>query len=96
MGWEWFHPTTPYSDYWREGRKLLDRNLRASAVVQYRPMQLAKTHDLLYQLLTDSTSFHDQIELCVYNLLGLGCPAPTGTDVIRGGGDLSSGIKQSC
>jgi len=63
MGWEWFHPTTPYGDYWREGRKLLDRSLRASAVVQYRPMQLAKTHDLLYQLLSDPGSFHRQIEL---------------------------------
>jgi len=65
MGWEWFHPTTPYGDYWREGRKLLDRSLRASEVVQYRPMQLAKTHDLLYQLLSDPESFHHQIELCV-------------------------------
>jgi hypothetical protein len=65
MGWEWFHPTTPYGDYWREGRKLLDRSLRASAVVQYRPMQLAKTHDLLYQLLMDPESFHGRIELWV-------------------------------
>jgi hypothetical protein len=62
MGWEWFHPTTPYSDYWREGRKILDRSLRAGAVVQYRPMQLAKTHDLLYGLLS-SESFHHLIEL---------------------------------
>ena len=65
MGWEWFHPTTPYGDYWREGRKLLDRSLRASTVVQYRPMQLAKTHDLLSQLLSDPESFQHQIELWV-------------------------------
>ncbi|KAH9971777.1 cytochrome P450 [Russula compacta] len=63
MGWEWFHPTTPYGDYWREGRKLLDRSLRASALAQYRPMQFAKTHDLLYQLLLNPESFHHQIEL---------------------------------
>ncbi|KAH9952447.1 cytochrome P450 [Russula dissimulans] len=69
MEWEWFHPTTPYGDYWREGRKLLDRSLRASAVVQYRPMQLAKTHDLLYQLLSDPESFHHQIGLYQAKLL---------------------------
>ncbi|KAI9457527.1 cytochrome P450 [Russula earlei] len=69
MGWEWFHPTTPYGDYWREGRKLLDRSLRAGAVVQYRPMQLAKTHDLLYQLLMDPESFQYQIELYQAKLL---------------------------
>ncbi|KAH9994294.1 cytochrome P450 [Russula vinacea] len=69
MGWEWFHPTTPYGDYWREGRKLLDRSLRASAVVQYRPMQVAKTHDLLYRLLSDPGSFQHHIELYQARLL---------------------------
>lgn len=63
MGWEWFHPTTPYGDYWREGRRILDRSLRPGAVVQYRPMQLAKTHDFLYQLLSDPESFHRLIGL---------------------------------
>lgn len=56
MGWDWFHPTTPSGDYWREGRKILDRSLRPGAVTQYRPMQLAKTHEFLYQLLTDPES----------------------------------------
>lgn len=69
MGWEWFHPTTPCSDYWREGRKILDRSLRAGAAAQYRPMQLAKTHDFLYQLLSDPESFHRQIGLYPAKLL---------------------------
>jgi hypothetical protein len=63
MGWEWFHPTTPCGDYWREGRKILDRSLRAGTVMQYRPMQLAKTHDFLYQLLSEPESFHQLIGL---------------------------------
>lgn len=69
MGWEWFHPTTPCGEYWREGRKILDRSLRAGAVMQYRPMQLAKTHDFLYRLLSDPKSFHQLIGLYQAKLL---------------------------
>ncbi|KAI0264170.1 cytochrome P450 [Gloeopeniophorella convolvens] len=63
MGWDWFHPTTRYSEFWKAGRKILDQNLRTGAVAQYRPMQIAKTAELLGQLLSDPESFLHQIEL---------------------------------
>jgi hypothetical protein len=68
MDLNWFVGTTGMCDAWREGRKLLDRSLRASAVVSYRQMIEEKTRWFLAQLISNPNEFHHHIELSVCNL----------------------------
>jgi hypothetical protein len=63
MGLDWFLITTGMTDYWREGRKLLDRSLRAGATMSYRPMMQEKTRWFLAQLFANPNNFHHHIEL---------------------------------
>ena len=50
-------------DSWREGRKLLDRGLRAGSTISYRQMMQEKTRWFLAQLLSDPNKFHHHIKL---------------------------------
>ncbi|KAH9976260.1 cytochrome P450 [Lactifluus volemus] len=63
MGMEWFLPTARYDEYFRRGRKLLDRGLRPGAAASYHPMQLAKTRSLLTRLLENPSEWEAHIEL---------------------------------
>jgi cytochrome P450 len=69
MGWEWFIITARYGEYWRRGRKLLDRGLRPGAAALYHPMQLAKTRSLLTRLLENPSEWEAHIELSAVPLL---------------------------
>ena len=55
-------------DSWREGRKLLDRGLRAGSTISYRQMMQEKTHWFLAQLLSDPNEFHHHIKLSLCHL----------------------------
>ncbi|KAH9976261.1 cytochrome P450 [Lactifluus volemus] len=63
MGWDWFIITARYGEYWRRGRKLLDRGLRPGAAASYHPMQLTKTRSLLTRLLENPSEWEAHIEL---------------------------------
>ena len=54
---------TRMGDTWREGRKLLDGNLRAGAIMPYRQMMQEKTRDFLTNLLVNPKDVHAHIEL---------------------------------
>jgi len=55
-------------DTWREGRKLLDGNLRSGAMVSYRQMMQEKTREFLVNLFATPKDFHAHIELLVGRL----------------------------
>ena len=55
-------------DTWREGRKLLDGNLRSGAINPYRQMMQEKTHEFLANLFTTPKDVHAHIELLVGRL----------------------------
>ena len=52
-------------DTWREGRKLLDGNLRSGAIMSYRQMMEEKTREFLANLFTTPKDIHAHIELLV-------------------------------
>jgi len=63
MDMDWFVPVTGMCDAWREERKLLDRSLRAGAIVSYRQMMEEKTRWFLAQLIANPKGFQHHIEL---------------------------------
>ncbi len=63
MDFEWPIFMTIMGDTWREGRKLLDGNLRAGAIMPYRQMMQEKTRDFLTNLLVNPKDVHAHIEL---------------------------------
>lgn len=65
MGWDWLVPFSRYAEFWREGRKLLDRGLRPNAVATYRPMQQTRARVLLTRLLTSPDKWEEHLELFV-------------------------------
>ena len=65
MGWNWSLATSRGNDYWRTGRKILDRGLRPVATASYRPMTQARTRILLSQLLENPHQWEDHIDLSV-------------------------------
>ena len=56
-------------DTWREGRRLLDGNLRSSALMSYRQVMQEKTHEFLANLFANPKDVHSHIELLVGCLL---------------------------
>ena len=60
---DWFTPNLRMTDSWREGRKLLDHDLRAGATISYRQMMQEKTRWFLAQLLLSPNEFHHHIGL---------------------------------
>ena len=65
MDVEWIFPIAKMGKYWREGRKLLDRSLRSSAIVSHQRMIKEKTHLFLGQLLSNPKAFLEHIDLSV-------------------------------
>jgi hypothetical protein len=65
---DWITPSLGMCESWREGRKLLDRSLRAGALTSYRPMMQEKTRWFLAQLFSNPNEFHRHIELLLYRL----------------------------
>ncbi|KAH8994455.1 cytochrome P450 [Lactarius akahatsu] len=63
MGVEWFLPHSRLGKYWREGRKLLDRSFRPSAIALHRGLIEEKTRVFLGQLLATPNAFREHIEL---------------------------------
>ena len=61
---DWFTPNLGINDEtWREGRKLLERSLRACATIPYRQMMQEKTRWFLAQLFANPEEFHHHIKL---------------------------------
>ena len=65
---DWFVPNMGMSEFWREGRKLLDRSLRPGAAMLYRQMMQEKTCWFLAQLFASPKDFHHHIELSPFRL----------------------------
>ena len=65
---DWPIILTGTNEIWREGRKLLDRDLRPGALMSYRQMMQEKTRDFLAQLYATPKEFHAHIELLVWRL----------------------------
>ncbi|KAI0299508.1 cytochrome P450 [Russula brevipes] len=59
---DWLLPTAMKSQSWREGRKLLDRSLRSSAILPYRQMMQESTRGFLVRLLVTPKDFRDHIK----------------------------------
>ncbi|KDR82572.1 hypothetical protein GALMADRAFT_237960 [Galerina marginata CBS 339.88] len=57
MGWDFNVTFMPYGEQWRFHRRLLQQCFRSKASVVYQPIQTAKVHDLLYDLLTAPAGF---------------------------------------
>jgi hypothetical protein len=68
MELDWFVPSIGTNEFWREGRKLLDRDLRPGAAMSYRQMMQEKTRWLLAQLFANPKEFHHHIELSLSRL----------------------------
>jgi len=56
---------TSSGNYWRLGRRMLDRGLRPVATASYRPLIQARTHVLLSRLLENPHQWEDHIDLSV-------------------------------
>lgn len=69
MDWPLF--MTGMTETWREGRKLVDHNLRRGAVMTYGQLEMMqeKTRELLTQLFATPKNFRAHIELSVGRLL---------------------------
>jgi hypothetical protein len=65
MDFEWPLFMVRMGDTWREGRKLLDGNLRSGAVVLYRQMMQEKTREFLANLFSTPKDVYTHIELLV-------------------------------
>ena len=62
---DWPIPSTRVCEYWREGRRLLDRGLGPGVTTSYRRMMEDKTHLFLGQLLESPDNFLSHIGLSV-------------------------------
>jgi len=62
MGWQWVLSSARYGDYWRQGRRLLDRSLRPAAAAVYRPMQQANARMFLSDLLASPDDWEAHLE----------------------------------
>ncbi|KAI0302458.1 cytochrome P450 [Multifurca ochricompacta] len=62
MKWGWLVPFARYGNFWRQGRRLLDRDLRPGAVTAYRLMQQMKARVLLTRLLASPDEWEAHIE----------------------------------
>ncbi|KAA1473737.1 cytochrome P450 [Dentipellis sp. KUC8613] len=60
-GFDFHTGLMPYSDKWRAKRRLLHETLHGSAALAYRPLQKAKTHELLRKLHHDPSGFMHHI-----------------------------------
>ena len=67
LGWPLF--MIRMGDAWREGRKLLDGNLRSGAIISYRQMMQEKTREFLANVFTTPKDVQSHIELLVGRLL---------------------------
>ncbi|KAI0050256.1 cytochrome P450 [Auriscalpium vulgare] len=61
-GWQWMISLAPFGVRWRLARRILERSMRPSAIVNYRPAQIIKVHSFLNDLLQDPENFADHIE----------------------------------
>jgi hypothetical protein len=62
MKWEGVMPLARYTDFWRQARKLLDRDLRPGALAMYRPVQQSKTRAFLVSLLQNPDEWENHLE----------------------------------
>ena len=53
------------TEIWREGRRLVDHNLRPGAVMTYGQMMQEKTREFLTQLIATPKDFRAHVELSV-------------------------------
>jgi hypothetical protein len=60
---DWLLPNMGMCETWREGRKLVDRSLRAGATMSHRQMIQEKTRWFLAQLFADPKEFYHHIKL---------------------------------
>ena len=65
MDMHWLFPTSKMGNYWRSGRKLLDRSLRPGATASHRRLIEEKTRVLLGELLATPNDFREHIDLLV-------------------------------
>jgi len=63
MEWGWLLTSARYGEFWRQGRKVLDRSLRPGAAAAYRPMQESKARLLLTRILKDPKDWEAHVEL---------------------------------
>ena len=73
MEWGWFLPVAKHANAWRQGRKLLDRDLRSGSVAAFRPMQESKVRVLLTRMLRSPEDWESHLELYVISRLDY-CP----------------------
>ena len=66
MDWPLF--MTGRTETWREGRKLVDHNLRPGALMAYGQMMQEKTREFLTELSATPKNFRAHIELSVGHL----------------------------
>jgi cytochrome P450 len=66
MDWPLF--MTGMSETWREGRKILDGNLRPGAMTSYRQMMQEKTREFLAQLRENPMDFDARVEQSVSHI----------------------------
>ncbi|KAF8158888.1 cytochrome P450 [Mycena galopus ATCC 62051] len=57
MGWDFNIGLMPYSEKWRQHRRLFDQHFRRTAIPAYYPVQLRKIQDLLRGLLSTPDDF---------------------------------------
>jgi len=65
MGWDWVLALARSGEFWRQGRRMLDRGLRPAATASYRSMIQARTHVFLSRLLENPHQWEDNLDLFV-------------------------------
>ncbi|KLO09888.1 cytochrome P450 [Schizopora paradoxa] len=61
QGWEWFTPFTPYGEDFRKHRSYQHRFVGSPETINYKDIQLAKTHRMLKAILDDPTEYGEHV-----------------------------------
>ncbi|TFK74827.1 cytochrome P450 [Pluteus cervinus] len=63
MGWDFSVALMPYGDLWRSRRKVFNQHFRKDAVKTYEPIQEARIHGFLKDLLQEPGEFRNHIQI---------------------------------
>ncbi|KAH7915601.1 CyP450 monooxygenase [Hygrophoropsis aurantiaca] len=69
MGWEFNVGFIPYGDYWRKHRKAMHQGLKPEAVMNYRPLQLEKVHQLVRNFIHTPKDIQEHIKFTASTIM---------------------------
>ncbi|TFK35719.1 cytochrome P450 [Crucibulum laeve] len=69
LGWKFVVGLMYYGDEWRKNRRILHQRYKPDAALAYRPIQMAKIHELLRNLLEDPSNFQEHYKYMAASII---------------------------